>query len=74
MLDAAHGQRVVADDAGTTAEHPCGGGPRRGSDLCGVAQPAVELADAAVETLVIVSCWDEQLNRAQLGLTQAVGI
>ena len=50
MLDAPHGQRVVADNPAIPAEHPCGSRAGGGGDGCRAHQPIIELRYPTVET------------------------
>ena len=74
MLNTPHGQCVEADYAVPAAEHPRGSRSGCRSDPRSMAQPVVELADAAVEVVQFVLDGVEQFDRVQRRRFQGAGI
>lgn len=66
VLDAAHGEGVVADDGAVVGEDPGGGGAGSRGDGGGSLQPLVEDRNAAVEAGAAVTLEVEQLGRREL--------
>lgn len=74
VVDAAHRQRVVADNPFPATDHPGCRSARGRGDCRGVLQPVVKLTDPASEGLEIVVGGVEQFEWAKRRLPQEPGI